>query len=212
MPGSDTKQKIINASVNLFNESGVSNVRLQQIADKTGISVGNLAYHFKNKAAILEAVHENIEREVQKILATYRTYPNLIDFDHQLNQYFYFLKKYPFYFLDLMEIERTYPALNTDRKKYINRMLQQIRKRFDFNIQRGIIREEFRPGLYDAVAHAIWMVITFWMSQQLARGENPDCIGKFKQIVWAQILPYLTPEGLQEYDHLIVPLLSHHEL
>ena len=41
-----TKQKIVHASIKLFNENGVANVRLQQIADEIGISVGNLAYHF----------------------------------------------------------------------------------------------------------------------------------------------------------------------
>ncbi|MEO7308888.1 MAG: TetR family transcriptional regulator [Chitinophagaceae bacterium] len=43
MATADTKQKILNASLHLFNENGISNTRLQQIADETGISVGNLA-------------------------------------------------------------------------------------------------------------------------------------------------------------------------
>ena len=53
-----TKQRILEAAVFLFNREGVANVRLQQIADETGISVGNLAYHFKNKEAIVSAVYE----------------------------------------------------------------------------------------------------------------------------------------------------------
>jgi hypothetical protein len=51
-----TKQKILNTSIRLFNEDGMANVPLQQIAKEIGISPGNLAYHFKNKEAIIEAM------------------------------------------------------------------------------------------------------------------------------------------------------------
>lgn len=39
MTAKDTKRKILHASLQLFNENGIVNVRLQQIADETGISV-----------------------------------------------------------------------------------------------------------------------------------------------------------------------------
>ena len=87
-----TKEKILNASIRLFNENGLANVRLQQIASEIGISVGNLAYHFRNKEAILEAVAENLDVELSEILSSYRIYPNLIDFDNQLSKYFAFIK------------------------------------------------------------------------------------------------------------------------
>ena len=48
MDATGTKQKILDTSLELFNKNGISNVRLQQIADETGISLGNLAYHFNN--------------------------------------------------------------------------------------------------------------------------------------------------------------------
>ena len=51
-----TKQKIIQASIELFNQKGWTNVRLQNIADRCGISVGNLAYHYANKAAIIRVI------------------------------------------------------------------------------------------------------------------------------------------------------------
>ena len=53
-----TKQKIIQSAIELFNEKGLTNVRLQHIADKAGRSVGNLAYHFPNKRAIIQVIEE----------------------------------------------------------------------------------------------------------------------------------------------------------
>ena len=58
-----TKDKILIEARQLFYDEGITNVRLQQIADKTGISVGNLAYHYNclkdrlNKLTFLILIH-----------------------------------------------------------------------------------------------------------------------------------------------------------
>lgn len=205
----NTKQKILNASVRLFNENGLANVRLQQIADDIGISVGNLAYHFRNKEAIISAINEDLHEEISEILSSYRLYPNLMDFDIQLTKYFSFIQKYPFYFLDLLEIERQYTEVNTKRQHYISKMVSQIRKRFEFNHKRGLIEEEIRKGVYDSIANSIWVLITFWMPQNQVRGtNNSGQINQFKIMVWNQIYPYFTEKGIAEYEQLIVPILQ----
>ncbi|GJM33806.1 MAG: TetR family transcriptional regulator [Saprospiraceae bacterium] len=206
----NTKQKILIASIQLFNENGLANVRLQQIADEIGISVGNLAYHFKNKEAIIEAVNENLDDDITEILSAYRLFPNLIDFDYQLSKYFSFLQKYPFYFLDLLEIERMSPSIHSKRQHHVSKMISQIRRRFDFNQRRGIIIKELREGLYDNLANSIWVMISFWHAQNSARGINgiptPE---KFKEMVWNLVYPYFTEAGKREFEQLIIPLIKH---
>ncbi|MEM1318871.1 MAG: TetR/AcrR family transcriptional regulator [Bacteroidota bacterium] len=206
-----TKQKILNASIRLFNENGMANVRLQQIANDIGISAGNLAYHFRNKEAIVEAINEDLYQETSQILSYYRLFPNLMDFDNQLNQYFRFIQKYPFYFLDLLEIERHYPEIRSKRQLHIEKMISQVRKRFDFNRQRGLIVEEPRPGVYDDVANAIWVLITFWVPQNQVRGTEATLkTCEFKEMIWNQMFPYFTEKGIAEFDQLIRPLLERH--
>ena len=206
----NTKQKILRASIRLFNENGLANVRLQQIADEIGISVGNLAYHFKNKGAIVSAVNEGLDKEIMEILSTYRLFPNLLDFDNQLSKYYGFLQKYPFYFLDLQEIERAHPAIYKKRRSQTNKMVSQIRKRFDFNFQRGIIKPEPRRGIYDNLAQSIWVLITFSLPQHAVRGQQTMPQEEFKRTVWNQVFPYFTEKGLAEFDQLIVPILDQH--
>ena len=205
----NTKQKIIQAAIRQFNEFGMANVRLQQIAQDVGISPGNLAYHFRNKEAVVEAVIDELYNEDKEILAAYRLFPNLIDFDNQLSKYFSFIEKYPFYFLDFLEIERYYPEIQQKRLVHITKMISQIRKRFDFNQQRGVLTQEPKPGIYDDIAQTIWVLITFWLPQNLVRGKssNPDST-YFKEMVWNQLYPYFTPEGKAEFEQLIVPILK----
>lgn len=205
-----TKQKILVASIRLFNENGLANVRLQQIADEIGISVGNLAYHFRNKGAIVNAVNEGLDKEISGILSTYRLYPNLLDFDNQLTRYYVFLQKYPFYFLDLQEIERSHPHIYKKRSNQTAKMVRQIRKRFDFNLQRGIIKPEPRSGIYDNLAKSIWILITFSMPQSSTGSKKGMSAAEFKRTVWNQVFPYFTEKGMAEYDQLIIPILDRH--
>jgi AcrR family transcriptional regulator len=204
----DTKQRIIEASVKLFNESGIASVRLQQIADEIDISVGNLAYHFRNKEAIVKAVHESVVSEMAAILSEYRIYPNLIDFDSQLNKYYQFLNRYPFYFLDLIEIERAYPELNVQSQQFNAKIIRQIRKRFDFDVQRGVIVPESFEGLFDNLSVTIWMIIAFWKTQQHFSTEKINSERKFKELIWSQLIPHFTPKGKAEFESLIRPLLT----
>lgn len=203
---SATKQRILDASVILFNDNGLSNVRLQQIADQTGISVGNLAYHFKNKEAIVTFVYETLFEEFSQILSAYLVKPNLLDFDAQLTTYFAFFKKYRFYLIDLFEVERSFPAINDQWHQYVNKMLMQIRKRIEYNVQRGVLMPEPHKGIYDLLTNNLWMSIIFWIPQQILRG-TPVSETLFKEAVWSQMMPYFTDKGNDEYMNLIYPII-----
>ena len=203
-----TKQRILEAAIRLFNMDGIANVRLQQIADETGISVGNLAYHFKNKEAIVTSVYESLFEEFSQILSAYLISPSLADFDQQLTQYHAFFAKYKFYLIDLFEIERSYPAIINRWHQFVGKMLIQIRKRLEYNVQRGILLPEPVAGIYDILTNNIWMTVTFWIPQQVLKGQ-PFSEPLFKDAVWAQVSPYFTSKGLSEFAAEVQPLNTH---
>ncbi|MBP6826085.1 MAG: TetR/AcrR family transcriptional regulator [Saprospiraceae bacterium] len=200
-----TKQKILEASIRLFNWNDVANVRLQQIADETGISVGNLAYHFKNKEAIVNAVYENLFDEFSGILSGYLLSSKLTDFDLQMERYHRFFARYKFYLIDLFEIERSYPAIMERWRECVHKMVLQIRKRLDYNVQRGILRPEPMPGVYDTLTNNIWMTVVFWIPQQVLKDQPVDEL-LFKKSVWEHISPHFTAKGLDEFKMEVQPL------
>ena len=110
MAAPDTKQKILDASLLLFNENGISNTRLQQIADESGISVGNLAYHFNNKEAITESLIANVITSLQSLLRQYGKYESLTDLDFFFKEYYQLGTQYRFLIFDILEIKRNFPA------------------------------------------------------------------------------------------------------
>jgi len=59
-----TRDKIIQASIELFNEQGERNVTTNHIAAHLGISPGNLYYHFRNKEDIILSIYEEYARNL----------------------------------------------------------------------------------------------------------------------------------------------------
>ena len=57
-----TRDRIIQASLEMFNEQGERNVTTNHIASKLGISPGNLYYHFKNKQQIIYDIYLEYEK------------------------------------------------------------------------------------------------------------------------------------------------------
>lgn len=200
-----TKQRILEGSINMFNEHGVANVRLQQIADECGISVGNLAYHFKNKEAIVSYVYNEIFQEFMMILSDYLPEETFMGIDRKLDNYYLFFMKYKFYFTDIFEIERNYPEIIGKWHQYINRMLLQIKGRIDFDISRGMLIAQSNE-MNELLANNIWMSIIFWLPQRVLRGLPFD-EKLFKEAVWSQIIPYMTQRGQAEFVSLIYPSL-----
>lgn len=208
MTNKSTKQKILDAAVRLFNEHGMVNTRLQHIADEVGISVGNLAYHYVSKKAIIQAVHEQLSEIIEPILSNNRSFPNLIDFDNQLSVYYHLSKSYSFYFLDLLEIERGYPQIHAARITQLDKIITQIEMWLSLSIKNGLIKREATAGQYKKVANIIWVITHFWMAQAITRGKEPENEGKFKSAVWTIIEPYFSETGKSEYEMLILPNIS----
>jgi len=207
---SETKQKILKSAIKLFNEKGLVNVRLQQIADHSGISVGNLAYHYYSKKAIVRAIDEQLGQELELVLATNQNFPSLIDFDNHLGRYFFVLNQYSFYFLDLLEMERAYPKMHAKRVTYLEKMIVQIEKWLQLNAEKGILKPELLDKQYQHTAESIWMIITFWLTQRQVRGKTDIGEGHFKEFIWNQLIPLLTDAGWMEFEAVILPQLKFH--
>lgn len=203
-----TKEKIITSSIKLFNQNGLTNVRLQQIADDVGISVGNLAYHYYSKEAIINEIDNQLSELITPIIDATRSFPNLMDFDTQLARYYHLLMNYSFYFLDLLEIKRNYPKLYQKRKLYIEQIVLQIENWLQINSENGILKAEPRKRHYKIIAHTIWMIISFYMTQPINHGQPEDSERVFKEVVWSQILPHFADVGRLEFDILIERLLD----
>ena len=62
-----TKDRIVDAAIALFNESGISAVTTNHVAEEAGLSPGNLYYHYANKEEIIREAFERVNAEADAI-------------------------------------------------------------------------------------------------------------------------------------------------
>lgn len=67
-PPQATRDRILDVALRLMNRSGESGVSTAAIADSVGISQGNLHYHFRTKATIVDALLMRFERAMAELL------------------------------------------------------------------------------------------------------------------------------------------------
>ena len=69
--GDKTKIIILDTANTLFYQQGFNATSICHIVNETGISKGNITYHFKNKQAILEGIVENRLTGIDKLLTSW---------------------------------------------------------------------------------------------------------------------------------------------
>lgn len=199
-----TKDKIIRAALFLFNRFGFVNVRLQHIADEAGLSVGNLAYHFKTKDDLIEHIYSKLVAEQQKLLADLRMIPLFINLDSHLKTSFEMQRQYSFFFTDTLEVMRSYPSIRRQHREHIGWQRIQIRLFVEFNVARGALQEPKDPDSFQRLAERLILILDTWLSYEVMQGALLKDIKseEFKEAMWAILIPYFTTMGRAEYDQM----------
>ena len=63
-----TREKLLRVSLELVQEKGYDNVKIEDICRKAQASVGSFYHHFKNKAGIVVALYSDVDRHFQEDL------------------------------------------------------------------------------------------------------------------------------------------------
>lgn len=197
-----TKDAILCQALKLFNRHGFVNVRLQHIADAGSISVGHLAYHFKNKDAIIESLYDQLKEQQEVLLYEFRTAHLFEDINQQLRIIFQLQKKYLFFYLDTLEVLRAYSVIKEKHQQHIAWQIQQIEWMFEFNIFRGTFKEASQDGQYKKLAWLFWITVDNWIHARLISGLDHLNEEDFLQDVWNLLMPYFTAEGEEEFQLL----------
>lgn len=106
-PSHQTKDKIIQKAIEMFNEHGTAAVSMNSLSEAVGISAGNLQYHYRSKDTIIRAILEVMFSEwnlvYQEMAAPSFTIHTL---RHSLEINFKLVWKYRFFYRELTALLR----------------------------------------------------------------------------------------------------------
>jgi AcrR family transcriptional regulator len=169
----DTRQRILDTSLAMFNGQGEPNVTTNPISDELEISPGNLYYHFRNKDDIIEHLFQRYEERMDSALVPPDgRLPNLEDIWLQLHLVFECIWDYRFLYRDLVDI--------LSRNRHLRLRFARILKRAAGNattvmrglVQAGVMRASAKE--VDSTATNILVIATFWLNYASVRGDRDE--------------------------------------
>jgi AcrR family transcriptional regulator len=173
MASRQTKDRILEASLAMFNAQGEPNVTTNHIADELGISPGNLYYHYRNKDDIVEQLFARYETRMdQALLVPDGRLPTLEDVWMQLHLVFECMWTFRFLYRDLVDIVSRNRKLKQHFARILNRAAASAEK-----VLKGLARAEIMratPDEIHATAENVLLVATFWLNYNTVRGARPD--------------------------------------
>ena len=202
MGETDTKQKILDASLLLFNEKGISNVRLQQIADETGISVGNLAYHYNTKEIIAESLITHVTALLRNTLRSHGKQASLTEVDLFFKKFYKLSARYLFFSYDILEIKRNFPASYELVQPIANKVRLQLEKRFDVCLQQQLLQKGINSK---HIASNTILLMFFMPTERQLNGIGIVSESQYCRRLWSYLMVYFTTKGKKEYRLLIEP-------
>jgi len=198
-----TRDKIIQASIALFNAQGERNVTTNHIAADIGISPGNLYYHFRNKEDIILSIYEEYARSL--LLETMpEVRPDVKPLDAiilYMDMVFHAMIKFRFFYSNLPVLLAKSPALH---EKYVavQSVISDRVSELLLSLKEAEMMEFDKADLPDIVS-ILRLVNTFWLSfyqTQNADEDIDDAVfyqGVLKILVI--IHPYITDNAMEEF-------------
>ena len=198
----DTKQRILSAALTHFNEMGYFNTRLQQIADKANMSVGNMMYHFQDKEALLLILFKKWEVQQQALMSDLHLTPIFENFDNFLLATFQLQQQFRFIYLDQLELMRNIPIAKTGHVDYTQNLQEQLEVLLTLYQARGVLT--IPDEQLNTMALHWRRKIDSWCRLQIIEEKESSDFTIFQQYVWSELLPHLTNTGLSEYENRTV--------
>lgn len=198
----NTPERILSAALALFNEQGEPHVPTNRVADELHISPGNLHYHFRTKADLIQALFSAFEQRMLELLATPDSRDvHVEDIWFFLHLVFETIGEYRFIYRDLNDLCGRYRGLRHRFQAIIKLSMQTARHLSEGLAEQGQL--EASSEELDALVRNIVLVSTFWLAfdQVVERDSQPQPDRAAWQVM-SLISPYLVGQAREELSEL----------
>lgn len=202
-----TKERILEAALQLFNQEGIGNISMRRIAEEAGIQIGNLTYHFRNRDNLIEGLLnqliEELENEISKTQVSelsLRALWNALYTSYKIQD------RYRFIMLDLLQMFRQYPQLLQKFRQNYERRRMELSFAIHLMEAGGILQKELSPDYYqEYLLPQLYCLSDFWLSEAelLYQGKDEDKALYYARITFSLLLPHLSETGKKDYHEVI---------
>ena len=198
-----TKERILEISLQLFNNKGVTTVSSKHISEEMGISYGNLCYHFPKKADIILRLYLNMQEELDAQFQVIRE--EIYGFDFMLGSLrdvLQTLLKYKFIYLDFTRITRQFEEVKRHGVIQFENRRKMLREMIDFLMEKDYLRKDPVDGHYDRLIHVIQLMLNFWIAdaETFYKEEEEGKVRYYLELFYSFMRSSLTQKGLDAFQ------------
>ena len=164
-----TAERILLASLELFNRFGVPNVSTTMIAADLGISPGNLYYHYPAKEELINGLFKRYEGALNELLPASQGVRDVEDAWFFMHSLFELVWQYRFLYRDLNDLLSNNRLLETHFKTVLHNKSRAMRQLLNGLSSSGAVRIDTRE--VEATANNMVVVVTYWLSFEYV--QNP---------------------------------------
>ena len=197
-----TVDRILDASLKLFNEQGFNRVPAMRIAEYLGISPGHMAYHFKNKNDLLLALFPRLEKNLDEVIHIEMPHAAPSSIDRVVN-ILKTLWDYRFFFIELPQLVQDDLGLLDSCVKLEERMLNMMESSFTRRVAEGVMQPIRPPNSNRTMAKCVWRSWIDWVraEQVIHPGQQmPGVESAYEAMMvgYCLLQPYFSPAYLEE--------------
>ena len=200
----NTKEKILQTALELYNDQGISAVTSRHIAAEMGISAGNLHYHFKQTDEIIIHLYEELSAKIGAVLQEMAGtgLDGISSMRLYIDRVFELTCRYRFIFLHGVEITLRIPSLKKDYQKLIKNRTEEFLGVFRQLVKKGVFRADLPDGIWKALVTQAFIFIDFWLSNNelTLNLKGKKAISHYSGIFFSMFYPYLTPKARAAFE------------
>ncbi|MBW4052761.1 MAG: TetR/AcrR family transcriptional regulator [Proteobacteria bacterium] len=159
-----TQLRILLAAIELFNAEGTAAVSASRIAERCGISKGNLQYHFPNKRDVIFAIFQLAIGEMNA--GWYRDHlePTLEHMAAMFVRQLQLIVSYRFFYRELPDLLRQDPLLRRRYSENRERRLKVIEQFMHALCARGLMRLPQESRRLRSIVEVTWILSENWVN------------------------------------------------
>jgi AcrR family transcriptional regulator len=190
-----TRDRILQASLALFNAQGLAAVSTHKIAAELGISPGNLHYHFKAKQLIVEWLFRRFEQRMEALNGSSASIAAIDDLWLALHLRFEAIDEYRFIYRDMAFLAGEYPALGQRAQALTAQNLLAAQALCEGLVASGVIE----TSAEQARILALQMVFTTVPGRDALAQADPGLAAFYTLTL---VSPYVSSESRAYLDYL----------
>lgn len=190
----NTRGKILETALNLFNTNGTAEVSTNHIAEACGISPGNLYYHFNNKQEIIRELFEQLFARWDNDLQLPPNHtPMLDDLKKLVEANYQIIWQYRFAYRELVALLRQDGVLWERFSALRKRGFDGFHELFRAFVSAGVFRSPDNPRVIDDLQEVCWLISEFWIINLEVNRRAVDEAGMQRgvEVMLRALQPYL---------------------